>query len=113
MTVSPPVTDHPQQSAAALDAHVRDIVRWHFSPETGTPYWLSYAERAGWDPLREIEGFADLGRFECFDDDAMRDLPHAAWIPRAYAGRPYCIFETGGTTGRPKQRLSWEDHLTD
>lgn len=21
-----------------LDAHVREIVRWHFSPETGTPF---------------------------------------------------------------------------
>jgi hypothetical protein len=28
-----------------LDAHVRDIVRWHFSPETGTPFWLDFAKR--------------------------------------------------------------------
>ena len=22
-----------------LDAQVREVVRWHFSPDTGTPFW--------------------------------------------------------------------------
>ena len=26
-----------------LDAHVREMVSWHFSPETGSPFWLEYA----------------------------------------------------------------------
>ena len=26
-----------------LDAHVRDIVAWHFDPGTGTPFWLERA----------------------------------------------------------------------
>jgi hypothetical protein len=30
-----------------LDAHVREIVEWHFSPETGSPFWLEWAENAG------------------------------------------------------------------
>ena len=27
----------------ALDAHVRDVVQWHFSPGSGSPFWLEYA----------------------------------------------------------------------
>jgi hypothetical protein len=32
-----------QEAANQLDAHFVEIVRWHFSPETGTPYWLDWA----------------------------------------------------------------------
>jgi len=46
----------------ALDAHVRDMVEWHFDPETGCPFWLDYARKLGWDPRREITTFADLRR---------------------------------------------------
>ena len=27
----------------ALDAHVREIVAWHFDPATGCPFWLEKA----------------------------------------------------------------------
>lgn len=111
VSVVPP---SPQTVREQLDAHVRDMVAWHFSPDTGAPYWLDWARHAGRDPVREVRSFDDLLTvFEPFDDEALRREPHAAWIPRAYQGRPYCVFETGGTTGQPKQRLSWEDHLTD
>lgn len=103
----------PQQAALELDRHTREMVQWHFSPETGTPFWLDWARQAGWNPAQEIQGFADLARLPRFDDEWLRALPHEQWIPRAYAGRPFMIFETGGTTGLPKQRLSWEDHLID
>lgn len=96
----------------ALDAHVRDIVAWHISPDTGTPFWQSLAAREHIHPP-EIRGFDDLARFPRFDLDWLKSVPHAELIPRAYAGRPYRVFETGGTTGLPAQRLSWEDHLTD
>jgi len=102
-----------RQAAEALDAHVREIVRWHFSPETGTPFWLEWAGTAGWDPAAEVQGAADLVRFPHFQDEWLRDEPNERWIPRAYAGRPFYVFETGGTTGMPKQRLSWEDHQRD
>jgi hypothetical protein len=92
---------------------VREIVRWHFSPETGTPHWLDYAKQAGWNPAEEVTGFADLMRFEPFDGELLRTEPHERFIPRAYAGRPFTIFETGGTTGMPKQRIGWEDYKID
>ena len=102
-----------EQAKQALDQHVREIVQWHFSPDTGCPYWLDYAKHAGWNPVDEIQTFEDLTRFDHFDDEAMRYEPHERWIPKPYAGKPFKIFETGGTTGMPKQRISWEDHLID
>jgi phenylacetate-coenzyme A ligase PaaK-like adenylate-forming protein len=102
-----------RQAAEALDAHVREIVRWHFSEETGAPFWLAWANQAGWNPAAEVQSAADLVRFPHFQDEWLRDEPNERWVPKAYAGRPFCVFETGGTTGMPKQRLSWEDHLRD
>jgi phenylacetate-coenzyme A ligase PaaK-like adenylate-forming protein len=103
-----------QAAEAQLDAHVRQIVRWHFSPETGCPYWLDWAAKAGWDPVREIQDFAGLiARFGHFEDAALRDLQPEVWVPKAFAGRPFNIFETGGTTGMPKQRIGWDDYKTD
>jgi phenylacetate-coenzyme A ligase PaaK-like adenylate-forming protein len=101
------------EAAARLDSHLRRIVRHHFSPETGTPFWLDWAKAAGWDPREEIRTIADLQRFPNFDDTWLRDLPPERWVPRSHAHRPFKVFETGGTTGMPKQRLSWDDHLTD
>ena len=54
-----------------LDEHVRKIIQWHFNPDTGCPFWLSWAEEAGWDPKREIEGFDDLLKFDHFKDDLL------------------------------------------
>ena len=96
-----------------LDSHVRAIVQWHFSEDTGTPFWLDWAKTAGWDPGGEVRSFSDLSRFPHFCDAWLRDEPNERWVPRAFSGKPFKIFETGGTTGLPKQRLSWEDHLTD
>lgn len=107
-TMSPP--DH---AAAQLDAHMREIIAWHFSPETGCPFWLNWAANARFNPLTQVNGAADLIKFPHFEDEWLRDQPHEAWIPKPYQGKPFRIFETGGTTGLPKQRISWEDHLTD
>jgi len=103
----------PEAAAAALDEHVVATVQWHFSPETGTPRWLRWAESADWNPAEEIKGFADLLRFPHFDGDVLRTEPHTDWIPNAFAGRPFTIFETGGTTGMPKQRIGWDDYKYD
>lgn len=98
---------------ALLDAHVRHVIQRHFSPETGTPFWLQWAEDQGWDPREEVEGADDLLRFPTFDKAWLRDAPHHLWIPRDKAERPFHVFETGGTTGVPTQRLSWDDHRVD
>jgi phenylacetate-coenzyme A ligase PaaK-like adenylate-forming protein len=113
MTRTEAMGEDVQKAMERLDAHVREIVRWHFSPETGAPFWLDWAKRAGWNPAVEIAGYADLRRFPHFEDEWLRDEPNERWIPRPYQGRPFYVFETGGTTGMPKQRISWEDHRRD
>lgn len=100
-------------SQQRLDAHVRAIIHHHFSPETGTPYWLRFAETCGWNPLTDIQRFADLERFGPFDKQRIKTAPHEDWTPRGLVDHPPHVFETGGTTGMPTQRLSWEDHLID
>jgi phenylacetate-coenzyme A ligase PaaK-like adenylate-forming protein len=98
---------------AKLDAHVRDIVQWHFSPETGSPFWLDWAKKAGWNPATEVKDFAGLQKFPHFQDEWLRDLQPEVWVPNKFKGRPFNIFETGGTTGMPKQRIGWDDYKTD
>ena len=107
------MSEQVERAREALDAHVRETVRWHFSPDTGTPRWLAWARAAGWSPLDEVQTFEDLLRFPEFDGEALRREPHEDWVPAAYRGRPFTIFETGGTTGMPKQRIGWEDYKQD
>lgn len=103
-----------QTAREQLDAHVREIIQWHFSPETGCPFWLEWAAKQGWDPRREVRSFEDLiARFPHFQDEWLRDLQPEVWVPAAYRGRPYNVFETGGTTGMPKQRIGWDDYKID
>jgi hypothetical protein len=35
------------------------------------------------------------------------------WVPAQFKGKPFNIFETGGTTGMPKQRIGWNDYKVD
>ncbi len=101
------------EAARALDQHLVAILHWHFSPDTGTPFWLEWAAQARWNPIEEIESFADMTRFPLFDGELLRKEPHERWVPKEYASRPFTIFETGGTTGMPKQRIGWEDYKRD
>jgi phenylacetate-coenzyme A ligase PaaK-like adenylate-forming protein len=98
---------------AALDAHVRDTIQWHFSPETGTPFWLDFAARQGWDPRAAVHTFEDLARFGEFQDEWLRGGPVQRWIPKGLAGQHAFVFETGGTTGIPKSRVAIADFRTD
>ena len=103
-----------QAAQQQLDTHVREIVQWHFSPETGCPYWLNWAKKEGWNPRQEIKTFADLiKKFPHFKDESLRDEQPEVWVPAAFKGKPFNIFETGGTTGMPKQRIGWNDYKVD
>jgi hypothetical protein len=96
-----------------LDAHVREIVQWHFNPETGTPIWLEFAKGLDWDPRKEIATYEDLDRFGFFQDEWLRGGPVNRWIPQAYEGHPAYVFETGGSTGVPKSRININDFRID
>ncbi|MBK9139679.1 MAG: hypothetical protein IPM17_13095 [Verrucomicrobia bacterium] len=101
-----------QNARQQLDAHLREIIAWHFSPETGCPFWLDWAAK-NWDPRREIQSFDDMLKFPHFQDEWLRDLQPEVWVPAPFKGKPFNIFETGGTTGMPKQRIGWNDYKVD
>jgi phenylacetate-coenzyme A ligase PaaK-like adenylate-forming protein len=108
-----PNEDEIRQAGKRLDAHVRDMVAWHFDPKTGCPFWLERAKTLGFDPRKEVQGFDDLKRFGLFEDEWLRGGPVRRWVPKALANKPIYVFETGGTTGIPKTRINIDDFRTD
>lgn len=102
-----------QDAKVHLDAQVREMVEWHFNPQTGCPFWLDFAAKLSWDPRVEIRSFEDLKKFPPFEDEWLRGGPVRRWLPKGLAGKPLYVFETGGTTGVPKSRLAIEDFRID
>ena len=114
MSNEPISNEAVQKAKEALDAHVREIVNWHFSADTGCPFWLNWASKAGWNPAEEVQSLDDLiAKFPHFQDEWLRDLQPEVWVPKAFEGQPFNVFETGGTTGMPKQRIGWSDYKVD
>jgi phenylacetate-coenzyme A ligase PaaK-like adenylate-forming protein len=96
-----------------LHAHLQEMVAWHFDPATGTPFWIDWAAENGFDAVAEITTMDDLAKLPRFDDEWLRKLPHERFLVRGMGNRPFRVFETGGTTGMPKQRIAWDDHEYD
>jgi phenylacetate-coenzyme A ligase PaaK-like adenylate-forming protein len=97
----------------ALDAHVREIVEWHFNLATGSPFWLNFAKERNLDPRKQVKSFDDLKIFGHFEDDWLRGGPVRRWLPKGLEGKPMYVFETGGSTGVPKSRLQIDDWKID
>ena len=96
-----------------LDTHVREIVQRHFNPQTGSPFWLEFAERLDFDPRKEVGGYDDLKLLGHFQDEWLRVGAVRRWLPKAYENEPVYVFETGGSTGIPKARINICDFQTD
>ncbi len=107
------MTPTAKQAREKLDAHVREIIAWHFNPETGAPFWIQKAGELGFDPRKEIQCFADLKKFGHFEDEWLRGGPVRRWVPRGCKDKPIYVFETGGTTGIPKSRVVADDFRID
>ncbi|HLL77469.1 MAG TPA: hypothetical protein VK421_19595 [Pyrinomonadaceae bacterium] len=110
---TPELQAHVREARERLDAWTREIVSWHFDPETGCPFWLERAKSFDFDPRREIKTYEDLARLGPFQDEWLRGGPVRRWVPRAYKDRPVFVFETGGSTGVPKCRINIEDFRID
>ncbi len=102
-----------ESARTTRDAWVREVIQWHFSQETGCPFWLDWAAKAGWDPRREVHSYDDLDKFGFFQDEWLRGGPVRHWVPRAYQHSPISTFETGGSTGVPKSRINIDDFRID
>lgn len=112
-TIPAAVEAKAREARKKLDEHVREIIDWHFNPETGTPFWLEYAQSKKLDPRKQVKGYDDLKIFDHFEDDMLRGGPLRRWVPKALQKKPIYVFETGGTTGIPKSRVVVEDHWID
>jgi hypothetical protein len=112
-TATPDLQANMKSAKEKLDAHTREIVEWHFNPETGSPFWLEYAQKLNWDPRKEIKGYDDLDKFGSFQDEWLRGGPVRRWVPKGLAGKPIYVFETGCSTGVPKSRIASEDFRID
>ncbi len=97
-----PVDDH--------EAYLRAAMCWHFGPDTGSPFWLRTAETLPFDPLTDVNTFADLQLFPNLVNE-LRHAPVEELIPRGYGSPPPVplIFESGGTTGAPKRTVQMPD----
>ena len=58
-----------------LDAHVVDIVRWHFSPDTGTLVWVGAFGLALFAGIvLTAEGFWDSKPFTAWSDKELQQI---------------------------------------
>lgn len=108
-----PLSEKIKKARERLDAHVREMVEWHFNPETGSEFWLNYASKLDFDPRKEIGGYADLKILDHFEDTWLRGGPVRKWVPKPLLNEPIYVFETGGSTGVPKTRVNVRDFQTD
>ncbi len=111
--LDPAIQAQADAARDALNEHTLKMVQWHFSDETGSPFWLEKKRELNFDPLTDVKSFEDLKKFPLFEDDWLRGGPVRRWIPQGHAGKPVYVFETGGTTGVPKSRAVVEDHWKD
>jgi phenylacetate-coenzyme A ligase PaaK-like adenylate-forming protein len=107
---NPPVTALDQ--IRDPDEFVQAAMQWHFSPETGSPYWLKRAGSLDFDPRQDVKSFADLTLFPNVANE-LRDVPVRDLIPQGYGPHPPVVgvYESGGTTGAPKRVVLLQDWL--
>lgn len=86
------------------DEFVQEAMRWHFSPATGSPFWVKRAARLPFDPLHDVRTWADLDLFPDVSEE-WRDVSVDELVPAGAdrAGWDWQVFDSGGTTGRPKR----------
>lgn len=97
LTFSPGIEPDPEE-------FITQAMEWHFSEQTGSPFWLERAKTLPFNPLTDVRSFGDLSLFPNVTDElrgvSIRDL-----IPRGFGPKPevVAVIESGGTTGQPKR----------
>lgn len=94
------------------EAYLAAAMAWHFGERTGSPFWLRTARTLDFDPLSDVQSFADLRLFPNLVNE-LRDVPVEDLVPRGYGSSPPVpqIFESGGTTGAPKRTVQMPDWI--
>ena len=92
-----------KQARERLDAQVRDVVQWHFSPETGTPFWLEKAKELKLNP-RNASAEYYLGELARQGNNLKAAIEHYSRatgiypeFAEAYAGLGRCLLDSSKT----------------
>jgi acyl-CoA synthetase (AMP-forming)/AMP-acid ligase II len=114
LEVQSSVLDAPFDVHPDPDEFIQAAMEWHFSPETGSQFWLERARSLEFDPRADVRSFDDLALFANVTDE-LRDVRVADLIPRGYGEHPDVVgvYESGGTTGPPKRVVflrDWWEH---
>lgn len=99
------------------DEFVKAGMRWHFSEDTGSAFWLEQAKAFDFDPLVDIKTFDDLKLFPNVVS-ALRTVKLEDLVPKGYgsSGRLLDVYESGGTTGAAKRvpfMRDWRDRTLE
>jgi phenylacetate-coenzyme A ligase PaaK-like adenylate-forming protein len=102
--------DQPPGIQPDPDEFVRAAMDWHFSPDTGSRFWLERAASLEFDPRTDVTLLSDLALFPNVANE-LRDVHVEDLIPQGYGPHPDVvgIFESGGTTGAPKRVVMLRD----
>ena len=111
--MSTPHTTAVTDARKRLDQQTVEMVRLHFDPQDGAPFWLEKARTYSFNPLTDVHGFDDLKKFPLFEDDWLRGGPVQRFLPQRHHNKFKYAFETGGTTGIPKSRCVVDDFRID
>ncbi|NRQ30941.1 phenazine biosynthesis protein [Nonomuraea sp. NN258] len=97
-------TAEPFTADLSPEEFIRAAMRWHFSPETGSPYWLKRAAELDFNPLTDVATWADLDLFPEVSGE-WRDVSVDDLVPAGLTGGhwDFQVFDSGGTTGSPKR----------
>jgi phenylacetate-coenzyme A ligase PaaK-like adenylate-forming protein len=107
-----PALDCPPGQPPDPQQLITEAMQWHFSPQTGSAFWLERAKTLDFDPRRDVQTYEDLRLFPDVADE-LRGVRAADLIPKGYAGGNHLIgvYESGGTTGTPKKVVLLDDWL--
>lgn len=59
------------------------MIRHHFSPETGSPFWIEKAKQLNFDPVEDIHCFNDLEKFGILNDSDLKNRSMQDFITKA------------------------------
>ncbi|MBY9077384.1 hypothetical protein KIH86_25300 [Paenibacillus sp. HN-1] len=112
------------KSVSSLKEVIAASMRWHFSEETGSDFWISKKKELGFNPIRDIQVLEDFRYFKDYSEE-MKTVNVNALIPKGIRklSDDINVYESGGTTGSPQRiidqfsrakALEWVDlHLTE
>jgi len=106
------VLDCPPEELPDVTELIEAAMRWHFSPVTGSSFWLERAKKLDFDPVKDVHSLADLRLFPNVVDD-LKHVRVTDLIPKGYGSQPPLlgIFESGGVTGSPKRVILLSDWM--